>query len=199
LASVDRLNETNGGSLLGLPKRRLAAVFAWLSASAVAIAGLGFGIFQYYQPSPDKERERAEETVKSFQAFAASDGKKIAAYSENQDRKTYDLRKFTPKTEQYALLLNAFNLYESISYKYNTRFVDQDYIENELLCPMVKHYRTFILASSGPHGTIKAKIGSAGVFPVGKFENLDRLYEYWKGKSFNGKSLDARCENLWAP
>jgi hypothetical protein len=177
----------------------------WLLAgkfvgSVVALVAFLFGVYQFYDSNIERRKERAAAQVERYQNFASSSSVSvIRSQSENGDGRTYNLSKFPRNSAQFIALLNFFNLAEGIAYLYNEGTVDKTFIDANLLCSFEKQYRTFILGQSGVYGAAITNNRNGGVFPVGTFENLDKLHRHWASSTFNGQPVEGRCGSQWSP
>jgi hypothetical protein len=146
-----------------------------------------------------KKRELAITQIDEFQAFASSAAASmIAKVSQNGDTKTYNLQDFSDKaTDHFRALLSYFNFLNGIAYLYNLDVIDKGYVLGNILCPVVKQYRIFVLAQTGGHGTVTQNINNGGVFKVGLFGELDKVYKDWNGGTYGGLSVDERCSSNW--
>jgi hypothetical protein len=171
-----------------------------LLGAAVALATFIFGVFQFYSSELDKKRERATEQVQRHEEFLASENADIIASQFDNKKGGFDLTKYADKTsKQYRALLFYFNLLEGITYLYNVGAIDADYTEGNLLCAVIRHYRIFVLGQTGQHGVVVAQINNGGLFKVGLFENVDKVYNKWNQSTFRGLSVDSRCAAVWNP
>jgi hypothetical protein len=164
-------------------------------AGAVGIVTFIFGVYQFYDANREKRIERSVAQVERFQAFAANEAKNIASVSKDGGR-TYDLNLVVQSSDAMRALKNFFNLVEGIAYQYHKRVVDRGFMDDNLLCSVVKPYRIFVLARTGLHGTV-SPLNNGGIFPIGTFENLDKLYDQWSRSEFKGASVDNRCSAQW--
>lgn len=169
-----------------------------VGGAALALATFVFAVYQFYDSNIEKRKERAAAEVQRFQTYAASPAARlIRAQSEAGEGKQYKLTKFTGGSDQFLALLNFFNLAESIAYLYNEGVIDPVFIDANLLCTVEKQYRTFILADGSGGTEVIEKINNRGVFPIGLFENLDKLHRSWISRTFNGLSVETRCGAQW--